>query len=465
MFTEMIVKIEFGNIKAKISNVPDYIKNEIAETLSYKLIGFSVDKDRKYLYDPANGITFTGLLKYVLNILIKNNIKYELIDKREKPEPNANFKMNPMFTARDYQQEIIDYASCRHVIQACTGAGKTFMMASFIVKFNVKPVVVIAPKVSLAFQIKEEFERFLGIKVGIVGDGICDIQDITVGTPQSIAKESILEEAKMLMVDECHFLPSTTIFNCAKKAREGYYRFAVSATPWRDSGDDLLIEAVFDKRNPKKSINASKLIRKEKLVPCTINFIKIDSRTEWLGSYAKTYRRAISENYFRNKKIVDLAVESLKTRQAVLILISKVAHGKKILEMIKNQIILKSKDYYINGTKYTINNAEFISGVDNVEYRQAVFAAVKDGFCQYLIGSTIADEGLDCPPLDTLILAGAGKSSTRAFQRVGRVLRLNKGKKNAIVYDFMDSNSTFYKQALTRQALYETEDEWKINII
>jgi superfamily II DNA or RNA helicase len=81
-----------------------------------------------------------------------------------------------------------------------------------------------------------------------------------------------------------------------------------------------------------------------------------------------------------------------------------------------------------------------------------------------LIGSTIADEGLDVPALKVLILAGSGKSSTRAFQRVGRVLRLFKGRNKAYVYDFMDMIPTFYKHYLYRKALYCTEPAWKNNM-
>lgn len=74
-------------------------------------------------------------------------------------------------------------------------------------------------------------------------------------------------------------------------------------------------------------------------------------------------------------------------------------------------------------------------------------------------------EGLDLPILDCLILAGGGRSSTRAFQRVGRVLRLYKGKKRAIVFDFEDATPMLNRHAQVRRKLYQQEPAWEIKYL
>ena len=53
----------------------------------------------------------------------------------------------------------------------------------------------------------------------------------------------------------------------------------------------------------------------------------------------------------------------------------------------------------------------------------------------HLIASKIFDQGVDIPNLDALVLAGSGKSSGRALQRIGRVIRNAPGKKKAIVVE------------------------------
>lgn len=460
-----MLSVEIGNVTSRFYGIPnEEVHIALAKVLSYQLKGFSVSSELKLLYNAATSSTYTGLVPAALNKLKAIGYQCKVIDKRVQPKPNSNIKIVPEYTARDYQETIINNASSREIIQAATGAGKTFIMALLMEKWQTVPIVIVAPKVSLAEQLKEEIEKFFNISVGIVGDGKRIIKDITVGTPQSLMNDPILTKCKAIFFDEAHNIPSQTIFDVACKATNAYYRIGVSATPWRDAGDDLLIEAVLNIRKPHLNINASKLIAKGKLVPCTINFIQMKSDVDWLGNYADTYNAAIIDNELRNKKIINLTKESLKTRNAVLILISKIRHGNMLLAGLKKSIGYQERDYYEDGKCYTIGNIEFVSGEDDTDRRRIVFQAVKEGFCKVMIGSTIADEGLDIPILDTLILAGAGKSSTRAFQRVGRVLRLHALKHDAVVYDFMDSNETFEKQAQVRYALYSTEPLWKINV-
>lgn len=269
------------------------------------------------------------------------------------------------------------------------------------------------------------------------------------------------------LVHNCHNIPAKTIFDIAAQSKNAYYRFGVSATPWRDDDCDLLIEAALNIRKPQLTINASQLIAKGKLTPCTINFIELKNSIKWQGSYNKTYEMAIVDNEERNKKIIDIGFDRFNKGKTQLVLIKKIRHGQKLLNRFKNKIPYEEILHYDaeNDKWITVGNVEFLSGEDDLIKRNAVLQAVKNGFCKILIASTIADEGLDLPCLDCLILAGSGKSSTRAFQRIGRVLRLYPGKTEAMVYDFIDNNPTFYKHYMIRRALYQTEKEWKINII
>lgn len=460
----MTIKITMENVNSKIEGASSLIIKRIAKELTFVVSGFGGSSET-CLYDFEKNTTYTGLVPRVIKFLHKHKIKFEVIDNRIEPEKNADFKLMEGFTIRDYQEEIINRSSSREIIQAATGAGKTFIMYCLIVKFNVKPVVVIAPKVSLAEQIKEEFEKFSGQKVGIVGGGYNDIQDITICTPMSAPKD-LLESAKAIMYDESHNLPSNTIFSTSKVAKNAYYRIGVSATPWRDGGDDLMIEAALSIRKPHLSINASKLIKKEKLTPCNIFFVPFKKVYDWPGNYNDLYNNAIINNTERNDMIVNIAKKmTFDKNRTTLILIKSINHGDILKEKLQQICGVETKQVKIDKTVVEVSNIDFLSGRDSKERRKAVLQSVKDGFTKILIGSTIADEGLDLPVLDTLILAGSGKSSTRAFQRIGRVLRLYKGKKNAVIFDILDETKTFKKHALTRKALYETEPLWNIKTI
>jgi superfamily II DNA or RNA helicase len=364
-------------------------------------------------------------------------------------------------------EEIIDNCSEREVILAATGAGKTFMMAGLIEKFNVKPVSIFADKLSLCNQIKDEFQKFLGVPIGIVGGGMNQKEDITVYSIQSANPTDIMD-SKMIMFDECHHIPAETMSTVARNCTNAYYRIGVSATPWRDGGDDLLIEAALGQRKPENSINASKLIKLGYLVPATIYFVPM--KQVFKGkNYHEVYQKAIVDNDERNDAIIKIALKMRQIKDATeLILVQRIEHGNKLLDMLSKQIEVKAFTVTVDDPKtgqptlVRVKNIEFLSGEDDGLRRKAVIQAVKEKKCQILIGSTIADEGLDIPSLDLLILAGGGKSSTRAFQRVGRVLRLFDGKTRAMVFDFQDYTPMLRRHARIREKLYKTEDEWDI---
>jgi len=277
--------------------------------------------------------------------------------------------------------------------------------------------------------------------------------------------------ANNIVVSNCHHIPAQTSIDISNVCKDAYYRIGVSATPWRDAGDDLLIEAVLNKRHPENNISASELIKLGYLVKPTIYFIKEDLNLKE-KNYNKLYTNAIVKNKHRNNTIVKIAKNMINSKNStILILIQRVKHGEILLNLLKDEIDNNSFLEKIKSDKngkdnsILVNNIEFLSGKDDIDKRKAVLQSVKEKKVKILIGSTIADEGMDCAPLDCLILAGGGRSSTRAYQRIGRVLRLFKNKNRAIVFDFDDKSPILHRHSLTRKRLYKKEPLWDIQYI
>ncbi len=277
--------------------------------------------------------------------------------------------------------------------------------------------------------------------------------------------------ANGVVVSNCHHIPANTVSQVSRYCKDAYYRIGVSATPWRDAGDDLLIEATLAKRKPENNINASKLIQLGYLVPCTIYFVPINEIYKG-KNYHKIYNDAIINNDVRNDAIIKIAVKMNKiNHRKTLILIQRIEHGEKLLERLSKEfeitanIVTVEDDRTGKQVAVRVKNIEFLSGQDDSIRRKAVLQAAKEGKVEILIGSTIADEGLDLPILDCLILAGGGRSSTRAFQRIGRVLRLYHGKERAIIFDFEDKTPMLLRHSQVRKRLYKQEPEWTIKYL
>ena len=81
-----------------------------------------------------------------------------------------------------------------------------------------------------------------------------------------------------------------------------------------------------------------------------------------------------------------------------------------------------------------------------------------------MIATSLADEGLDVPTLDSVLMAGGGKSATRVNQRIGRTIRKDKeGKKDksiVVVYDhyktrFLSRHTKKIKTILKKEKEFE----------
>lgn len=311
--------------------------------------------------------------------------------------------------------------------------------------------------------------------------------------------------ANNILVSNCHHIAADTFLQVSKSAINAYYRVGVSATPWREDGADLLIEASLDKKNEKHDISASYLIDRKYLVPCNIYMVNIPEVFQG-KTYDKLYKAAIVNNNKRNFIACKIALKMREMNNStVLMLIQQVQHGRNIFkalgEALERRGILKktgSKDIYDNdknvidvlpiydGKRISVTDPmngkqqlvkvcylELLTGEDSALRRTAVIEGVKQGIVKILIGSTIADEGLDIPNLDCLILLSAGKSSTKAFQRIGRVLRNyeekdDKGnitykKQKAVVFDFIDNTPMLLRHSKRRIKMYKTEPAWNIS--
>jgi superfamily II DNA or RNA helicase len=469
------------NVYITVKGAPQDVEYELWDELVLVIqqYGEPTPKIRR-LYNRKTKKTYTGLLEKVKEVLDDINEPYEVIDNREKPEENANFEVvdkvhlndgtSFKIEERPYQQKIIENADPRMVVQAATGAGKTYIMAALLAKFNVKPVAIFVDKISLCRQIKNAFENFLDEPIGIVGGGMKQKEDITVYSVQSATKEDV-KDAKLIMFDECHHVPADTFMKVGKWCKDAYYRIGMSATPWRDGGDDLLIEAALWKRYPENAISASHLIREGYLVPATIYFIPIQKVFRG-RQYHRVYEKAIVKNKKRNNAIIKTAIKMREVNnRKILMLVQRLEHGENLRERLVDHLGETSSSVTVKHPKtgrdqlVRVKNIEFLSGEDGALRRKAVIKAVKEGKCDILIGTTIADEGLDIPPLDCLILCGGGKSSTRAYQRIGRVLRTSEDKERAIVFDFVDYTPMLRRHSRVREKLYREEEEWEIKFL
>jgi superfamily II DNA or RNA helicase len=438
--------------------------SQLSDEMSFEVPGneFSTyaHSNKKYLMritGSDSGKFPTGLLERAQKFLSHRQVIHRVDSNLPVPQPHRHDAKR--FMLRPYQSSAIiqtlgvaDPTRTRKggVLQAATGAGKTAMAAKMIALMNSRTLFVVHTK-DLLMQAKRSFESFLGIECGVIGAGKKIVKPITIATIQSLCKgwDDLLAETELAIFDECHHVAAKTLYDTAMRLSGARCIVGLSASPWRDDNHDLMIEAVCGP--VRHVITASDLIDQGFLVPpeivvyrrqlpTNLKRLQIDAQ-----SYQKAYRKVVVEDDSRNRLIQQIAKEQLAAGRRLLVLVRQVDHGQLLESMIPGSV--------------------FVEGQTKLADREKAFEDFRTGKIPCLIGTSLADEGVDIPNADALILAGAGSSSTRALQRIGRVIRCAPGKTSAFVADIVDEHKSFQRQFYARRKMYESERRFTIRTV
>lgn len=421
-------------------------------------------------------LTFpVGLLKRVQEFYKNCGRSIEVIDTRPEKTFNPSVDILPVLKnmGKDpypYQLEaasVVKNEDCG-IIRLATGGGKTVVAALMTANLGKKTIIYVIGK-DLLYQTHKFFTSIFG-DVGIIGDGNCKISDIniasvwTVGQALGLKKNEILTEteeessidplkykeirqllssSKVHIFDECHLAACNTIQEIARNIQPEHI-YGMSASPWRDDNADLLIEGVLGKNIV--DISASYLIDNGFLVKPIIKFIKVpplEDRSK--KPYPAIYKNYITDNPIRNSLVLKAAEKLVEQNYQTLVLYNNVAHGEFLFQELSKRI-----------------PCALLSGKDSSDIREQTKNKLETCKINCVIASKIFDIGVDLPSLSGLVIAGGGKSSVRALQRIGRVIRKYPNKKQAAVIDFFDQAHFLKDHSNERRKIYSIEKRFEV---
>ena len=257
-------KILFGDKYSKIIENDLNFISKLDNHLSYKIDGaeYSPAATKGYwnghqfvFWDGRQKIlteklTFpSGLVKRVENFYKSNNKEYTIQDIRKQKSQSNSIDLYPRLNELGikpyaYQEEVVDKAlkHDRGILKLATGAGKTLVSAMLAAKLGKKTLVMVIG-LDLLNQFHETYTKVFNKKIGMIGDGVCEIEDITIATIWSLGtalglknkdlkieefeqkekevkdKDKILKflkEAKVVFLDESHIAGCNTIHKIYK---------------------------------------------------------------------------------------------------------------------------------------------------------------------------------------------------------------------------------------------------------
>ena len=331
------------------------------------------------------------------------------------------------FTPREGQEEAIGAmvdALCAYpfggILEAPCGTGKTVMGIEVIRRLGC-PTAVLVHKSFLMEQWAERIAEFLPqARIGFLrGDAAAtgDDHDVVICMIQSLlAREydrEVYESFGLVLSDEVHRLG-------AAQWQQVIHRFSaprrlgLSATPHRKDGlTRVFVSAIgpiahkmeVERRPPRLEV-----VRLQTSVNPREYTQSWGSRRPMVGKLVTL----LSQREERTTRIVTDAARAVKAGRKVLVLTARVDHVNK---MVGSLSMLG-----IDASRYT-------GGMKPEEQERATDSDV-------VVGTyPMAQEGLDVPAFDTLLLA---TPQSEVEQAVGRILREHDGKRPPLVVDYVD---------------------------
>jgi superfamily II DNA or RNA helicase len=368
------------------------------------------------------------------------------------------------FVLRDYQIEAgkaflsgkgnLPYCGILHV---ATGGGKTVISAAIAKSLcNVAPlnILFLVHGKSLVTQAHKVFSQCFD-EVGIIQGSNVDIHPITIASVDSInsklkaSDEDILEylqSVNLIISDECHRFSSKTYINILKMVNAPM-RLGLSGTPIKKQSDrDLLLQS---QTGPVMTrIKVDDLQAQGHVSDATLTLVVVPDPVMNTLPWRDAYNALIVEHTSRTATIAKLAIDRAQAGKTVLILA-----GNSVLfsEHIDNAIKAHNTAPFVLHKR--VDGKSSLSDVDGC------FDELRKRSISILTTTLLADEGIDIPDINVLMLVGGGKSYVKAIQRIGRGLRLKTDGSSLEVIDFFDTTNTYLsKHAKARLDYYKEEN-------
>lgn len=336
-------------------------------------------------------------------------------------------------TLRPYQAEAITnlrrslmQGSRRPLLVSPTGSGKTHVAVEIIRNATAKgkDVLFLAPRRELIYQASERLAAH-GVPHGIIMAGEprdiyakCQVASMDTLYVRGVRDERMMmPDADVVIVDEAHLSVAPT----RKQVLASYPNAIIvglTATPARGDGKGLgeIYDDLVQSWSIRQLTEAGFLVPVRYFAPS-----KPDLQGLKLNKDGDYQEKALAHRVDQPQLIGDIVhnwFRIAKDRRTVVFCVTR-AHSRHVCDEFKARGI----------------RAEHLDGETPLETRKAILARVASGETQVLCNVFVATYGLDIPALECAVLARPTRNIALYLQTVGRVLRIDDGKGEAIVID------------------------------
>jgi superfamily II DNA or RNA helicase len=434
-------------------------------TLSFDqgtLLLYGLDRDASaiphgFIWDERVKSWRTEGFRYRNLVLWLRRNKIPFIDRARQYDPRG-LRLEPVMALRlfDYQEQAIrawQRQNRRGIVVLPTGAGKT-IVALKAIGLAERPALIVVPTLDLLSQWYKRLTDTFGIQIGLVGQGVWDIRDVTVITYHSAYRRisEIGDRFGFLILDEVHHLTAPQWAEIARLAIAPF-RLGLTATYDPHSSirlDELIGPLVYWK--PVRELSGNKL------APYEVIRLGVDLSPEEHLAYELEEKIYLS--YWREQS--DLRSTSSRHDSRLEILLREqtrderarralqawqqmrriIAGADAKLDMLEELFRRHASDRTIvfaatNEMAYKISQIFLIPTIThqtNARERKTILKRFENGEYMAVVASRVLNEGVDVPEAKVAIILGGSGSSREHTQRLGRILR-QRTNKLAVLYE------------------------------
>jgi len=477
-----MIRFRVGDARTVIEGVEKSLLRDLDEITSYKIDGahFSPSfrqrrwdgKTHLLRYSRRFGLRlYTGLVPIAARYLRNLGHRVEVIDERRPLNRTVDTPLpwlDDEFVLRPYQEDSVEAILSKNpdlpgrgMVSSAVRSGKTVMAGGLIHRTQARALFLVHQERQFDQTWRLYSHLFGRDRVGMVGSGYWEPNDVTVGMVQALHPKRktaevkrLLQSVDVLVVDECHHLKqaqtwkdlvlkcdarikvgiSATIYLSRKKESE-------KATVWLQALTGPLLYTISTKR----------LIKMGVLVPATIRLVKVQGPDVVDVDWDQAQKKGIVQHDQRNRIIARIAQRRVRKGRKVLVIARRREHIDRLISEFQEHdlgdLVVRIDGRTPKGTR-TKRVSQFV-----------------DGSKPLLIGS-VFQEAVDIPQIEDVIVADGGKDRKATIQKL-RNLTPHKGKTDRVyVYDMIDlHNPTLAAHSRARISAYRSEDCFDFEVI
>lgn len=337
---------------------------------------------------------------------------------------------------RSEQQEAVDKLfrdndARSGLLQAKPGFGKTYTLCNLIARNQTKTLILVHTKLLYKQWINELNQQLPDQKIGQVGDGSFDIQDITVAIYKTVYNklEQFKEKFSTVIVDEAHKCPAR-MFSEVVNNINAKVKIAATATPKRKDGKHVFLNDFFSPYRVVAVDSRTLAVPKVEIVKTDFPFTVFDPKAQWSRTITKL---GSDDSYIQF--IANIIIEKIGNKRCPLVIGERVQFLKELQKIVPKSVVL--------------------IGESDEEHRKDVLENMGTKYSS-VFSTKLFDEGISCHRLDTLILPFPSNNPTQWEQRIGRIEREHPDAQHPLIVDIHLKGAIVNRQQTRRLEWYQS---------